>query len=117
MQERGTQDFDYNRMLRKHAKTLRLKEQAYFREKAEKNLMIPLLPPSGEDAVKAERVHFKQDRKKMIKKMIKKEEEETGSSERNRLKEKMRKMTPKFRRNLQCQIKEMNKPTTAFSKH
>jgi hypothetical protein len=43
-------------MLRKQAKVLRQEEKAYFDEKREKNMLVPLLPASIEDALAAEQV-------------------------------------------------------------
>ena len=66
-----------NRALRKHAKALRDDEKAYFKEKAEKNMQIPLLPETLADNLKADSVVFK-------KKQIKKEDKVV--SERDKLK-------------------------------
>lgn len=46
--------------------------------------------------------------------MIKKEDK--IMSERDKLKEKMKKLNPHFRNHLQQQIREMNKPVTAINK-
>ena len=43
-------------------------EKAYFKEKSEKNLSIPLFPEIIEDRIIAEGIDFKQDKKKQIKK-------------------------------------------------
>jgi coiled-coil domain-containing protein 130 len=106
MQERGLEDFELNRQLRKQARGMREEEQAYFQEKRERNLSIPLLAATEEDVVIAEGVEFRQKGK-----MIKKEEKVT--SEREKLKEKMRKMAPQFRNKLRQEIKIMNKPTSS----
>lgn len=55
-QERGMEDFELNRMLRKQARVLREEEKAYFDEKRAKNLSIPLLPASVEDDLMADQV-------------------------------------------------------------
>ena len=107
-QERGKDDFEFNRALRKKARIMREEEQAYFAEKAEKNLGIPLLPASKEDLFKADMVEFKNDKTRQIKK-------EAKLSEREKLKEKMRRMDPQFRSQLRQEIKTMNKPKCSVS--
>ena len=89
---------------------MREEEKAYFTEKAEKNMLIPLLGPSVDDEIKADRIDFKQSKNKMIKK------EDKQMSERDKLKEKMKRLNPNIRNQLQQQIKVMNKPTTSFRK-
>ena len=56
-----------------------------------KNLSIPLLPAIVEDLVQAEAVEFKQDKRRLIIK------QEKPLTERDRLKEKMKKMNRNFR--------------------
>ena len=60
--------------------------------------------------MKAECVDFKQAKNKLIKK------EDRKLSERDKLKEKMKRLNPNIRNQLQQQIKIMNKPTTSFKK-
>jgi hypothetical protein len=101
------EDFELNRMLRKQARVLREEEKEYFDEKRAKNLSIPLLPACIEDELMANQVEFKQEKTRHIKK------EDKPITEREKLKDKMRKMNPSFRNKLRQEIKLMNRPTSS----
>ena len=61
-----------------------------------------------EDSIKADAISFRMDKYKGIKK------EEKKLSERDKLKEKMKRMNPQFSNQLRAEIKHMNKPTSSI---
>lgn len=69
-------------------------------------MVVPLLPMEQEDQMAAEKINFRSDKVKHIKK-------DEKMSERDRLKEKMKRMKPDFRNMLRTQIKTMNKPSSS----